>query len=263
MFPHVKFFGMDLYSIMIVLGILAEFVVFRVFCVVKKAPAAVFNFFLIVIAGSIILGFLSATLFQSIYNYIASGVWQWKGMTFLGGLVGGVLCFFLFYFSVGHFAFRKKEHLLHLSLFVRCAIPCIVLAHAFGRIGCLFAGCCYGIPSETLGLPMLIKGVYEKRIATQLIESIFLFLLFGVLTYLLLKKDNAYIAQIYLIAYGVFRFAIEYLRDDPRGSSGISFITPSQLTSILLIVLGIALIFFHKYAYPKLIAKIQPHENEE
>ena len=61
----------------------------------------------------------------------------------------------------------------------------------------------------------------------------------------------------------MFRFAIEYLRDDPRGSSGISFITPSQLTSILLIVLGIALIFFHKYAYPKLIAKIQPHENEE
>jgi len=55
MFPHVKFLGMDLYSIMIFLGILAAIVVFRVFCDVKKAPAAVFNFFLIVIAGSIIL----------------------------------------------------------------------------------------------------------------------------------------------------------------------------------------------------------------
>lgn len=263
MLPDVRFLGMDLYSIMIFIGILAAIIVFRVFCDFKKTPAAVFNFFLIVIAVSIVLGFLSATLFQSIYNYIASGVWEWKGMTFLGGLVGGVVCFFLFYFSVGHFIFKKKEHLIHLSEFVRCAIPCIVLAHAFGRIGCLFAGCCYGIPSETLGLPMRVHGVYEKRIATQLIESIFLFLLFGALAFLLLKKDNHFIAQIYLISYGVFRFAIEYLRDDPRGSSGISFITPSQLTSILLILLGIGLIFFHIYAYPKLIAKLKPHENEE
>lgn len=246
---------------MIVIGVVAAIIVFRVFSDLKKAPTKVFNFFLIIIVVSIVIGFLAAILFQSIYNLIESGVWKWSGMTFFGGLIGGVLCFFLFYFAVGHFVFRRKEHIIHLSELVCCAIPCIVLAHALGRIGCLFAGCCYGIPSQTLGISMLIDGVYEKRIATQLIESIFLFALFGVLAFLLLKKDNHYIAQIYLLTYGVFRFAIEYLRDDPRGSLGVSFMTPSQLTSVLLILLGIGLIFFHKYLYPKLIARLEKNEN--
>lgn len=263
MLPNVRFLGLDLYMIMIFIGLLAAIVVFRVFCTLKKNPANVFNFFIIVIAVAIVLGFLSATLFQSIYNYLASGVWKWKGMTFLGGLVGGVACFFLLYFSIGRFVFPKKEHILHFSDFARCAIPCIVLAHAFGRIGCLFDGCCYGMKSEAFGIPMLIHGVYEKRVPTQLIECIFLFALFAVLAYLLLKKDNHYTAQIYLIAYGVFRFALEFLRDDPRGSSGISFISPSQLISILFVLLGVGLVFFHKYLYPKLIEKLQPYESKE
>lgn len=262
MYPDAIFLGLDLYTIMIFIGILAAIIVFRVFADLKKAPAKVFNFFIIVIGGSILVGFLSATLFQSVYNYIDTGVWKWGGMTFIGGLIGGVLCFFLFYFLIGHFVFRGKEHILSFGGLLNCVIPCVVLAPAFGRIGCLFAGCCYGIPSEKLGISMLIGGVWEKRIATQLIESIFLFLLFGVLAFLLLKKDNRYLAQITLIAYGVFRFAIEFLRGDPRGSSGIPGVSPSQVTSILFVLVGIGLIFFQKYASPKLMEKLQTHEND-
>lgn len=262
MAPDFNILGIDLYTIMICIGLLVAIVLFRILCDKKKLPANVFNFFIIVVVGAILLGFLSATLFQSFYNFLESGVWIWSGMTFLGGLIGGVVCFLLFYFLIGHFLFKNKEHIVWLDKFVCCAVPCIVVAHAFGRFGCLCAGCCYGIRSESFGLPMLIDGVWEKRVPTQLLEAIFLLLLFGVLLYLLLKKNNRFLPSVYLVAYGVWRFAIEYLRDDPRGDSGISFLTPSQLSSVLLVVLGVALIFFYLYCYPKLIAKLTKRAEE-
>lgn len=262
MLPYVSFLGIDLYTLMIGIGIVVAVILFRVLCDRKKLPAKVFNFFLIVIVCSVAVGFLFAALFQSYYNYLSSGVWKWEGMTFLGGFIGGTVCFLLFYFLIGHFLFRKREHLEWFVDFACCAVPCVVAAHAFGRIGCLFAGCCYGVRSEKFGLSMLIDGVWEKRVPTQLMESVFLFLLFGVLAFLLLKKNNRYILQIYFIAYGVWRFCIEYLRNDPRGDSGISFLTPSQLTSAILVLLGIALIFLYKFLYPKAVAKWKHYDEE-
>ena len=56
--------------------------------------------------------------------------------------------------------------------------------------------------------------------------------------------------SIYLIAYGVFRFLIEFLRDDPRGKL-FGLVSPSQFWSILMIGLGIALIFLLPKLYKK------------
>jgi phosphatidylglycerol:prolipoprotein diacylglycerol transferase len=48
--------------------------------------------------------------------------------------------------------------------------------------------------------------------------------------------------SVYLIAYGIFRFLIEFVRDDERGQL-LGFISPSQFWSILMIGLGIGLYF--------------------
>ena len=159
MYPYELFWGIDLYAVMICLGVLAAIILFRVLCDKKQLPQKLFTFFLLVAVGSIFVGFLSALLFQSFYNYLASGVWKWQGMTFFGGLVGGVICFVFFYFLIGHFLFKDREHVLRFPAFASCAAPCIVIAHAFGRIGCLCAGCCYGIRSDAFGLSMLIDSV--------------------------------------------------------------------------------------------------------
>lgn len=263
MLPDVELLGLDLYTIMIAVGIVAAIVAFRVFADQRKIPAKPFNFFLVVAVLSIACGFLSATLFQSVYDYLESGVWEWSGMTFIGGLAGSVVFFLLLYFAAGHFVFRKKEHTAYFYRMLCCAVPCIVLAHAFGRIGCLFAGCCYGMASDTFGLPMRIDGVWESRVPTQLLESLFLFALFAVLTVLLLKKDCRYTPQIYLVSYGVWRFCIEYLRDDPRGSSGIPFLTPSQLFSLIFIVCGIAMILLYRRAAAKRQDPASTYEQKE
>ena len=52
-----------------------------------------------------------------------------------------------------------------------------------------------------------------------------------------------------MLTYGVWRFLIEYLRDDERGQTIVSFLTPSQLISVVLI-LGSAVVFaLENYAF--------------
>ena len=89
------------------------------------------------------------------------------------------------------------------------------------------------------------------RFPTQLLEAGFLFLLYIVLTYLVLKKDFKYTLPLYLFFYGVFRFVIEYFRADARGSVGINAISPSQFWSILMVVSSVAVTFILKYAFKK------------
>ena len=50
---------------------------------------------------------------------------------------------------------------------------------------------------------------------------------------------------VYLAAYGVFRFLIEYLRYDDRGQL-VSFMSPSQVWSMLFIALAVMVFFLER-----------------
>ena len=121
-------------------------------------------------------------------------------------------------------------------------IPCsILVGHAFGRIGCFCAGCCYGRPTDSF-LGVRFPGHIQDVHPTQLYEAFFLFALFAVCSYLLLKKGFKHNMSVYLVAYGIFRFLIEFVRDDERGQL-LGFISPSQFWSILMIGLGVGVYF--------------------
>ena len=82
-------------------------------------------------------------------------------------------------------------------------------------------------------------------------ESVFLFLLFGVLLWRILKHKKYELAT-YMTVYGVWRFFIEYLRGDDRGSIAfLPWLSPSQLTSVLLFFGGIALFLVEWRYYRK------------
>ena len=66
------------------------------------------------------------------------------------------------------------------------------------------------------------------------------FILFIVLFFFIKKNQLRY----YLVSYGTFRFVLEYFRGDSRGASFISFLSPSQFLSVLMIILGIVLFIF-------------------
>ena len=60
-------------------------------------------------------------------------------------------------------------------------------------------------------------------------------------------KKRGYGIGIWAITYGIFRFFIEYLRDDYRGGVEGAALSPSQIQSIIFVVAGLAyfaIVFF-------------------
>lgn len=80
-----------------------------------------------------------------------------------------------------------------------------------------------------------------KLLPTQLFETTFLLLLFVALYFI--KK---YQMPLYVISYGIFRFLIEFKRFDNRGSTNLG-ISPSQLLSILIVIVGLVFVYLYYY----------------
>ena len=112
----------------------------------------------------------------------------------------------------------------------------------FGRIGCFFDGCCFGSPTRGIfgvtfpegSLPYHFYGESVAIHPTQLYEAFALLLIF--LIVLLLGKRNGF--PLYLMLYGAARFVIECFRGDVRGSILGLPLSPAQIISVVLILLG-------------------------
>ena len=232
------------YGTMIAIGILACFITLFLYAHVKKVDASFTDFCFYNAIFAIVAGLGGAALFQATYNYIANpekGFNFGSGLTFIGGLIGGVAFFLIIYVFVRH---KFKDSLLKMMPIVG---SCVTIAHGLGRIGCFIAGCCYGKPTGTdFGCYFETNAPDILRHPTQLYEATFLLILYAVLTFLAFKKEYKYNMTIYLMSYGTFRFVIEYFRDDARGEL-VDGISPSQFWSIVMVLLGVAYIFAIKY----------------
>lgn len=166
-----------------------------------------------------------------------------------GGLVlyGGIILAT----TVGIIYLRVKKQ--EVFCFADFAAPAIFLGVFFGRIGCFFAGCCYGKPCDlpwavtfknTAGLAPLNVALHP----TQIYEALFCGLLFAWLHFLDKKKKsyNLVDGSIFfasLIAYGIWRFFIEFLRGDDRGPKIIGLF-PSQFFSLLVVLVSIGVSYY-------------------
>lgn len=146
-----------------------------------------------------------------------------SGFVYYGGLLG-MLCGIHIYVS-HHSQYNLKS--IHNMI-----APAIPLFHAFGRIGCFMAGCCYG---KELVNPIVIGNYIQiNRVPTQLIEVLFEIVIFFIL--LVLGRNNSTnLLKIQLLSYAVFRFLIEFYRGDE--GRGIWFgISTSQWISLFIII---------------------------
>lgn len=255
MFPLIKLGIIELpsYTLMALLGLVA----FSVFAIVelavkqKKQGAQIFRIF-VTSALSFAVMYVSAFLFDALFHSIAEGRPSFGGITWEGGVVGGFTAFIL----LSHFIV-KEEQGREIELF-SSLIPGVVLAHAIGRVGCFLGGCCFGkITEGPLGVvfpsgspaakayPNTQTGIGSFPVLpTQLVEAGFELLLF-VFMLVLIKKLKGKNLSIYLIAYGVFRFFLEFYRGDDRGETGL-WVSPSQLMSILFVLCGVLLLLFQR-----------------
>ena len=127
--------------------------------------------------------------------------------------------------------------------------PGLALGHAFGRVGCFSAGCCYGKPTThfwgvvfTNPLASSISGtpLNIPLQPTQLFESAVELVIFVILTWQFArKKFDGQIFGLYLMLYGAARYFLEFIRDDPgRGSVFGGIMSGTQLISICLVLAG-------------------------
>lgn len=240
-----KFFNFfDSHTTMIVVGVIMGLVLAILFLRYRKFTNREYLDLLICGSGAVLLGLIFAILFQNIYDLVKQkDAYHFElRMTFFGGLFGGVIGFLLIYY-----VFLLKTSTLKLNEVLKIAPASIALAQGFGRIGCFLSPCCYGKVSEKYGIYFPELGY--KVIPTQMYEFIFLFILAGILIYLAFQKDYKYSFVIYLIAYSIFRFIIEFFRGDDRGVF-IWNLSPSQYWCIALILNIVPLIYVtNKYIY--------------
>ncbi|MBQ7766046.1 MAG: prolipoprotein diacylglyceryl transferase [Lachnospiraceae bacterium] len=161
-----------------------------------------------------------------------------SGFVVYGGIITGVLAGYI-YTRIKKISFAKYFDLV---------MPEIALAQGFGRIGCFLAGCCYGRQTDSwLGVifpagSMAPSGV--KLLPTQLFMSAGDFLIALILIlYSRKNKIDGNVGAGYLVLYGAGRFAIEFLRNDARGSVGT--LSTSQFISIFIVAAGIGLIVWN------------------
>lgn len=254
---HIFGQGIYLYGICFAIGVLACFA-FLIFTMwYKKFNETSSNAIIFIGIFATAFGALSGMIFQGIYDVIDGKEFSLNGMTFIGGLIGGVGSF-LGVWNLYTYVIRPRTKIKALNAEMNAglcdALPFIpigiVIAHAFGRFGCFWAGCCYGKPAEW-GLPCA-SGSTHNVIPTQLFEMTFLFILAAVMAVLYFKFKLNYNFAVYAIAYGIFRFIIEYFRDDYRGEF-IGSVTPSQFWGIVMVILGIGFIFAQYYFFSKLM----------
>ena len=219
MYPYEIFLGMDLYSILMAVGVIACMIFIRLQSDWRGLKAKLQNFYLINAVVAVVLGY--------------------------GGLIGGTAMFIIIYFAVGHFLFKDKYHLPHLRTASDIAPACITVAHGFGRLGCLMAGCCYGARCDAwYGIKMVHLGY--KVVPVQLFEALYLFGL-SIIFLVMFKKGKKYLMPAYMMAYAVWRFVAEILRNDYRGATVVDFLTPSQFISVLLLAGGLLLLGIEMY----------------
>jgi phosphatidylglycerol:prolipoprotein diacylglycerol transferase len=237
MFPEIASWGpltIHSYGLLIALGVLLALVL-------MSRTAARWGFpppekVLDLVFVTIFSGFVGARLFYVIQQwsfYRDHGldifkIWE-GGLIFSGGMLGSFL---------GLFFFSRKSRLSFLN---SCdfAVTFIPLVHAFGRVGCLLNGCCYGEPCElpwAVPYPFLTERVHP----VQIYEAILNLALFGFLLRLYpLRRFAGETTSLYFMIYPAARFLLEFWRGDQQML--FFSLTGQQIMFVLFFIAGMVL----------------------
>ena len=241
MYPYKVIFGMGFYEIFLIIAMLSALFIADKLGIKRGFSVKLQKLVIVAAVAAIVLGVVGAALFQAVYDWIKTGVFNafGSGLTFYGGFIFGVLTFLAVWFG-GSKLIKIDEEVARRTGDMADIAACVVpLAHAFGRLGCFFAGCCHGAQTDAW-YGVVMHGV--RVVPIQLFESLFLFALSACLFVIYFKQTNKKtvpLLPIYGIGYGIWRFIVEYFRDDDRGMTVVSWLSPSQLIAIILIGVGV------------------------
>jgi phosphatidylglycerol:prolipoprotein diacylglycerol transferase len=143
---------------------------------------------------------------------VTGAAWFSNGKTILCGLVGGYFGVELAKWLVG----------VRVKTGDSFAVP-VATAVGVGRLGCFYAGCCYGTPTN-LPWGVVFPAIDSvPRHPTQLYESVFHLTAAAVLWQL--QRHGLFRSQLiklYIMSYLVYRFVTETIRPEARLAAGLS-----------------------------------------
>lgn len=183
--------------------------------------------------------------------------WAWAyfwsgGLTYYGGFIGAsVVAWFLL--KRDRFPFWKAADMAGFT---------VPTGLAFGRMGCLLAGCCFGVRSDgPLGLVFpggspaseaqfkLGELAHRKMpslpvLPAQIAESAACLLIAAVCLYVVhpKKRYDGHVFVAFVVLYAAARFVLEFFRADDRG--GLLWLSTSQWVGLLLIAAAAAVHFY-------------------
>ncbi|WP_275288581.1 prolipoprotein diacylglyceryl transferase [Halomonas elongata] len=186
--------------------------------------------------GVVLGGRLGYALFYGVEQWLADPLWILRiwdgGMSFHGGLIGVLL-------ATWFFARRKGLAFFTLTDFVAPLVP---VGLGAGRIGNFIN---HELPGRLTDLPwgMPFPGLGpEPRHPSSLYEALLEGLvLFGVLWWVSARpRRRGLVSGLFLVLYGLFRFAVEFVRrPDPQlGFIAFDWLTMGMLLSLPMIVAG-------------------------
>lgn len=189
---------------------------------------------------AVIAGILGARFLEALTNigYYKLDLWKilkiWEGgLSFFGGLAGGLLGGIL-YCRLKKFPVFQAGDLV---------APYIALGQSIGRLGCFFAGCCYG---KTCDLFLGVTFNHPETLAPrgiplypiQIVESLADFVVFlALLTVGNRRSFKGQVFLLYLILYPAVRFIAEFYRGD--NPAVFVNLTLYQLISVAVLIAGL------------------------
>lgn len=225
------------YGFMIALGVLCA--VAYMFFQGRKDVGLTFDqantLFLLIFIAAFIGGKVFLLLENpSLYMNNPSKLFTGRGFVFYGS--------FLFAIPTMLWFFKKHKLNTYKMLDVMAVVTCIV--HMFGRIGCFFAGCCYGKPTQgPLGVTFTNEAcqapLNTPLIPTQLLEAGFIFLVMICLLIIKSRYQKFYgqLFLLYLMLYAIGRSVLEIFRGDvARGFVIDGYFSHSQFIALLVVI---------------------------
>ena len=191
------------------------------------------------ILGTILGGRLGYILFYKPGDYLLEPwrvfyVWE-GGMSFHGGLLGVIFAMWLF-------ARTRRQDWIRVTDFIAPLIP---LGLGAGRLGNLINAELWGRPTEGPWGMVFPNVDAVPRHPSQLYE----FALEGVVLFLVLwwfsskPRPRGAVSGLFLVGYGVFRFAVEYTREPDSYLGLLAFgFSMGQWLSLPMILVGVGLL---------------------
>ncbi|MDR5860752.1 prolipoprotein diacylglyceryl transferase [Halomonas eurihalina] len=195
--------------------------------------------------GVVLGGRLGYALFYGLDQWLADPLWILRiwdgGMSFHGGLIGVLLASWIF-------ARRKGLAFFTLTDFVAPLVP---IGLGAGRIGNFIN---HELPGRLTNLPwgMPFPGMGpEPRHPSSLYEA----LLEGLVLFVVMwwvsaqPRRRGFVSGLFLVLYGAFRFAVEFVRlPDPQlGFIAFDWLTMGMLLSLPMILAGLLLMGWSRH----------------